>query len=476
MKVLASVFLLIFCHVVSHSQMISSAVETATVYSQNEKYYLKTVPFDNESPTTRGATSVYQVGNPKPLYEFERGFDNIDDDSNYLIISDNGEVIIYFINYDADETREGLKSITIYKNGKIAKSYTESEITGCNKETERCDLVYYNDKEVVDEEKSNWGTKNYKKVFKDGVDGKEKFLSDFAIFSDGNTVYLTDSKKNTHLFDLKEGVLLKSVPFENIFPEIKNKGRVTKTLVTRYDAPVFLEYPKLKNGGDAEKTLAAFIGMKPYDIYSDKDKEYKRYSFKINTTLLQNGSLEIEDIDVGEDLPKEKIVEFFSSNKFVVTEIPKVFPKWNIGEKIFFLRKANDAVARKERELEIVEEREELKKNLVAEKIDDVYIPKDLGECFTELDRMLKDVDKKEMQSLPKRDEMIKYHLGLGMWMRNNWRLWGGSRLQKYFTDKGIAHPDDMSSVILFYYHDWLSGRKETWKDWEKNPKQIYGK
>lgn len=61
--------------------------------------------------------------------------------------------------------------------------------------------------------------------------------------------------------------------------------------------------------------------------------------------------------------------------------------------------------------------------------------------------------------------------MGLGMWMRNNWRLWAGSRLQKYFLVRGIRHPDDMSGVILEYYYDWLKGQKEAWKDWDKNPR-----
>ena len=84
----------------------------------------------------------------------------------------------------------------------------------------------------------------------------------------------------------------------------------------------------------------------------------------------------------------------------------------------------------------------------------------------------MSEIDRKEMSALPKRDEMIRYHHGLGTWIRNNWGLWGGSRLQKYFTDKGMAHPDDMSSVILFYYWDWLKGDKEKWKEWERDPKQ----
>jgi hypothetical protein len=31
-----------------------------------------------------------------------------------------------------------------------------------------------------------------------------------------------------------------------------------------------------------------------------------------------------------------------------------------------------------------------------------------------------------------------------------------------------------MSSVILFYYYDWLNGKKETWRDWEKKPKGMF--
>ena len=80
------------------------------------------------------------------------------------------------------------------------------------------------------------------------------------------------------------------------------------------------------------------------------------------------------------------------------------------------------------------------------------------------------------MTALAKRDDMIAYHLGLGMWMRNNWGLWGGSRLQKYFREKGIGDPEEMSSVILFLYWDWLHGNKEISKEWEKNPKSMFDK
>jgi hypothetical protein len=47
-------------------------------------------------------------------------------------------------------------------------------------------------------------------------------------------------------------------------------------------------------------------------------------------------------------------------------------------------------------------------------------------------------------------------HFSLGLWIRNNWQLWGGSRLSKYFNKMGIFHPDDMSEIILKSYDRYL--------------------
>lgn len=458
--------------VAARGQSISSGVEITTVYSQNERFYLKSIPFDNESPTIRGKTFVYEKGRETPLYVFERGFDSVDDDSNNLILSNTGEVIFYAISWEANEEREGLRSITIYKQGKIHKSYTKAEITGCDRRNERCDLVYSNYDKVVDRKKSNWGTRNYKKTFIEGVDEREKFLSDFPIFSHDDTVYLTDSKKRTHVFDLKEGVYLRSDSFDSLYEQIKDKGRFAKTEIQSFDAPTFLDFPNLKNGKNAYAALADYIGMTQASSIEKRDEQYKLYSFKINSNLARDGSLEIEAIEFYDELPKEKIVEFFRVNKFDSRKIPQEFEQWYLGDEYFSFRKKNPRIARQEKQQEIIKERAELKERLVAEKIDDVYIPKNLGECFIELDKRLLDIDKKEMQALPSRDDMIRYHHGLGTWIRNNWGLWGGSRLQKYFTEKGSTHPDEMSMIVLYHYHDWLNGKTETWKDWEAHPKK----
>ncbi len=46
-------------------------------------------------------------------------------------------------------------------------------------------------------------------------------------------------------------------------------------------------------------------------------------------------------------------------------------------------------------------------------------------------------------------DEMIQYHMGLGISIRNSWGLWAGGPLAKHMQELGFTHPDDMSGVIL---------------------------
>jgi hypothetical protein len=65
---------------------------------------------------------------------------------------------------------------------------------------------------------------------------------------------------------------------------------------------------------------------------------------------------------------------------------------------------------------------------------DTVYIPRDLEDCFDELEHMLDPRDIKKIKT----GKTIEYHHGLGTWLRNNWGLWRGSRLSAYFKGKEI--------------------------------------
>ncbi|MEQ9308338.1 MAG: DUF6794 domain-containing protein [Balneolaceae bacterium] len=86
------------------------------------------------------------------------------------------------------------------------------------------------------------------------------------------------------------------------------------------------------------------------------------------------------------------------------------------------------------------------------------FVPNNLEECFLSLDTLLSDSTRVEFKEFSKSELAGKTHFGLGIWMRNNWGLWAGSELAKFFNQQGIYHPDDMSGIILTSYHRRLNG------------------
>lgn len=110
----------------------------------------------------------------------------------------------------------------------------------------------------------------------------------------------------------------------------------------------------------------------------------------------------------------------------------------------------------------------------------DVYIPKDLDDCFAELRRILPEKTVEAMKT-GSEDDMVLYHHGLGTWLRNNWGLWKGSRLSKWFNEKGIRHADDMSGIILDSFWRHLNGQPikldeqiKHYQDYWKKAKERY--
>lgn len=124
--------------------------------------------------------------------------------------------------------------------------------------------------------------------------------------------------------------------------------------------------------------------------------------------------------------------------------------------------------------------REEDKVRFTTDTIRGVYIPKDLEDCFKQIDSFWDDSTKVKFKQLTEDGFCANAHFGLGMWMRNNWQLWSGSRLSKYFNSYEIYHPDDMSGIILVSYCRYLNNKAiqfdeqiKFYKDyWEKSKKQ----
>lgn len=86
---------------------------------------------------------------------------------------------------------------------------------------------------------------------------------------------------------------------------------------------------------------------------------------------------------------------------------------------------------------------------------DKVPIPKNLDEALEMLDN---EENRKFAKEHQENDFLCELHFSIGMKLRNDWELWHGSTLAKWFNEKGIYHADDMSSIILLAYYRKVNG------------------
>jgi len=86
-------------------------------------------------------------------------------------------------------------------------------------------------------------------------------------------------------------------------------------------------------------------------------------------------------------------------------------------------------------------------------------IPKNLDECFVELDNMNAE-DVKDWLSYSEDKAIGLAHHGFGTMIRNEWGLWEGTNeLCKYFKTLNIEHADDISGIILTSYHRFKNNK-----------------
>ena len=138
-------------------------------------------------------------------------------------------------------------------------------------------------------------------------------------------------------------------------------------------------------------------------------------------------------------MTKRIIISFFCSLMFVMTfaQKPDVVinpnkPKSNKPEDIYHWR-------------------------IKQEKLDNVYIPADLAECFIELDEKISAASKTKFKSVDELTVMRKLHYSLGRWIWYNWGFYEGSRLSVYMNKVGVHQPEDMADFIVVAYHRHLN-------------------
>ena len=460
------------------SQISTEVVPISETYSSNGEYKLLSISYDNEFPNLKGESFITytqeydSIGIKKKFYKINRSFDVYEGNPFFVAISNDGRKIIYLTNYIYERGVEN-KNITYYVNGKLDKTFTTEEFINCDKEKEKCELFYDNQFQVYEGRSAT--VKQYKKT----VSEQDIFLSKSFVFNKNDTIYVVDGRKKVTLFDIDKGKVIDSkIDFDSIYPKIKNlepfKSRIS---YYKYPYKYVVDIQDLENNEKLSERISKISGLKFISINDSTFHKYKLFRIELSGYLDRKGNFEIEKLETDPIFDRKQIENYILSTKFKTDFIPREVDKIYVSRFFGGYRNYDDKIAEQETIKEKERRKEEYKRRLTLEKIDDIYIPKNLYESLTELDRILNFENKKQLIESKDSWQFNSHMGGLGMWIRNNWGINGGSRLLKYFNDRNIGKEmfgnDEISGVIIEQYILWLKGNKNAWKKWEKqNPKK----
>lgn len=99
------------------------------------------------------------------------------------------------------------------------------------------------------------------------------------------------------------------------------------------------------------------------------------------------------------------------------------------------------------------------KDRITRERINDVYIPKDIPDAMLELDKLTE--NKMALELLQANEDTVasKLHFSLGRWMQIHWGLGEGSRLMEHLKSRGLSFPDDMMDLLIRSWYRHLKGQ-----------------
>ncbi len=99
-------------------------------------------------------------------------------------------------------------------------------------------------------------------------------------------------------------------------------------------------------------------------------------------------------------------------------------------------------------------------KRIKKERINGVYIPKDMSQCLLELTRLTDAESRAKFKTIEEEEAVRKIHFSLGRWIIHNWGFYEGSRLSVAINNMGISNPDDMAQFIIRSFHRSLNKKE----------------
>ena len=436
-----------------------TVIQKLTVFSEDKKFFLVTTPFTNNGEFNYGQTEILRANTRMQQYVIPHylGWGG-NQEAHAIVLSNDGNRVAWIDN-EVIFRRDSLQpvfSIAANKNGVITEQhFTAGDLRLSIKDTWR-PIVFRSFSVYADNHVANKPN-----------NPQNAFFEEHSFFAKGDSLYLITDDEELLVFDFVNGKLCSRRPAKSIVFNENFMIEPQQSQTEHIDPPSSYDLPHLANGRPAANALGDVLGMKPLDVMKDNHRQYQQHVVEVHGILDSSGKFTLLAIDCDTTFPEEKVRAFFRENKFSTDQLQRKVPAWYTGEILFF-RLVAKSQAKKERKQYLAIEAEQRRRNLTADSIDHVYIPADMTDCFRQLDKLLDKEDRDAMAAKDSANDMIAYHFGLGMWMRNNWGLWGGSRLQQYMISRGVLHPDSMSSEILEQYWYWLHGDKEAGVRWEK--------
>lgn len=429
-----------------------------TVFSENKKFFLVTTSFTNNGEFNYGQTEIRRADTRMLQYVIPHytGWGG-QEEAKEIILSNDGNRVAWIDNeviFHRDSMNPVI-SIATNTNGVITEQHLSAADLHLPLHHGWSPMVF---RSFIVNEKS-------KVVPKPDSIPQYAFYKEHCFFAKGDSLYFVTEQEELLVIDFRSGRYISHRPAISIFDNPAFPVASPQSQTERIDPPSAYDLPHLANGQATLNALGKAIGMKPLDV--DKNEKYQQHVVEVHGILDSSGTFTVLSLDCDTTIPEEKVRAFFRENKFDAGYLQRKVPAWYTGDILFF-RLSSKAKSKKERDRYRAIAQEQQRRNLTADSINHVYIPVDMTDCFRQLDKLLDQEDRDAMAAKDSATDMIAYHFGLGMWMRNNWGLWGGSRLQQYMIKRGILHPDSMSAEILEQYWYWLHGDKEAGVRWEK--------
>lgn len=289
------------------------------IYTANENYYLTSIPYYHQIWTSLGITKVYQKSDNKELYCLPRYFA-----PHQVYINSKGNVICELVFDYNDGVLADQPVLRFYQQGLLFKTYTIKDLHLDYSSVENGWLYSTFDRGGVED---TIKIHQYRMlVFKDyEADSLEKWMDEFSMSSNGDTLQLITNDQQLIWLDLNTGSLLGQ---ESAYQYLKyNKLVVDSRRIDEQKIDYELQYgfPNLSTSVPLGQALAKQLGLTEFKITDDSPKHYLLVS--ISSLVDKQGKCQDLEIEIQEDKQgkrqlikkgawMEKIKYFMASNIF----------------------------------------------------------------------------------------------------------------------------------------------------------------